>query len=179
MMDGTDGVKDIEGALSFGGGRGAEGSLTEMVGTSAGRLMTGALKLWPRVTEGASCTDMLGTAWVVDTLLKRPRGGAVDGAGVSLTEIVGIGGVTPIAGILPDRLFFKDGVSLMEIVGITDTDCGLPNLLLLAGRASLTAILGIGGWGRVDGGGSAYGSVGGSAYGSVVKGGLADLGGSA
>ena len=87
--------------------------------------------------------------------------------------------MSPIAGILPDRLFFKDGVSLMEIVGITDTDCGLPNLLLLAGRASLTAILGIGGWGRVDEGGSAYGSVGGSAYGSVVKGGLADLGGSA
>jgi hypothetical protein len=178
-MDGTDGLTEIEGALSFGGGRGAEGSLTEMAGTSAGRLMTGALKLWPRVTEGASFTEMLGTACVVDTLLKRPRGGAVDGAGVSLTDIVGIGGVTPIAGILPDRLFFRDGVSLTEMVGMTDTDCGLPNRLLLAGRASLIAILGIGGWGRVDGGGSAYGSVGGSAYGSVTIGGLADLGGSA
>lgn len=60
-----------------------------------------------------------------------------------------------------------------------DTDCGLPNRLLLAGRESLTEMLGIGGWGREDGAGSAYGSTGsdgvedalGKAYGSAGTGG--------
>lgn len=145
MMDGAVEVTEVEGALIDGTGRGAVGSLTEIVGTSVGRLMTGALKLWPRVIDGGSLTEMVGTACVVDTLLKRPRGGAVVGAGESLTEIVGMGGETPIVGILPDRPWPEDGVSLTEMVGIVDTDCGLLNLLLLAGRASLTAMLGIGG----------------------------------
>ena len=81
----------------------AGGSLTEIVGTLVGRLITGALKLWPLVMEGGSLTEMLGTACVVDILLKRPRGGAVARAGESLTEMVGIGGVTPIDGMLPLR----------------------------------------------------------------------------
>lgn len=44
-MGGTEGVTEIDGALVFGTGRDAVGSLTEIVGTSLGRLMTGALKL--------------------------------------------------------------------------------------------------------------------------------------
>jgi hypothetical protein len=144
-MDGTEGATEIEGALIVGTGRDAVGSLTEMVGTSLGKLMTGALKLWPRVMEGGSLTEMLGTACVVETRLKRPLGGAVDGAGESLTEIVGIGGVTPIEGMLPVRPWPVDGVSLTEMVGMFDTDCGLLNRLLLAGRDSLTEMLGIGG----------------------------------
>lgn len=102
-MDGTEGVTEIEGALIVGTGLDAGGSLTELIGTSLGRLMTGALKLWPRVMEGGSLTEMLGTACVVETRLKRPLGGAVDGAGESLTEMIGIGGVTPIEGMLPVR----------------------------------------------------------------------------
>ena len=42
-MDGTEGVTEIEGALIVGTGRDDVGSLTEMVGTSLGKLMTGAL----------------------------------------------------------------------------------------------------------------------------------------
>lgn len=145
VIDGTEGVTAIEGALIVGTGLDAGGSLTEIVGTSEGKLMTGALKLWPRVMEGGSLTEMLGTACVVDTRLKRPRGGAVLGAGESPTEMVGIGGVTPIEGILPVRPWPEADVSLTEMVGMLDTDCGLPNRLLLAGRDSLIDILGIGG----------------------------------
>lgn len=167
LIDGADGVTAMEGALMVGTGRGAEDSLTEMVGMSEGRLMMGALKLWPRVMEGGSLTEMLGTACVVETLLKRPRGGAVVGAGESLTEMVGIGGATPIVGMLPDRPWLKVGVSLTEMEGMLETDCGLLNLLLLADRASLTAMLGIGGCGLADEDGSAYGSVGTGGAGSL------------
>lgn len=160
VMDGADEVMAVEGALIAGTLLGAEGWLTEIVGTSEGRFMTGALKLWPRVIEGGSLTEMLGTAWVVETLLKRPRGGAVVDAGESLTEIVGMGGVTPMAGMLPDRPWPETGVSLTEMEGMLETDCGLLNLFLLAGLASLTAMLGMGGWGLADEDGSAYGSAG-------------------
>lgn len=44
-MEGTEGVAEIEGALIVGTGLDAVGSLTEIVGTSVGRLMAGALKL--------------------------------------------------------------------------------------------------------------------------------------
>lgn len=44
-MEGTEGVTETVGALIVGTGRDAVGSLTEIVGTSLGRLMTGALKL--------------------------------------------------------------------------------------------------------------------------------------
>lgn len=103
-MDGTEGVTEIEGALIVGMGLDAGGSLTDIVDTSVGRLMTGALKLWPRVMEGGSLIETRGTACVVDTRLNRPRGGAVVGAGESLTEMVGMGGVTPMEGMLPVRL---------------------------------------------------------------------------
>lgn len=95
--------------------------------------------------EGGSLTEMLGTACVVETRLKRPLGGAVLGAGESLTEMAGIGGVTPIEGMLPVRPWLVDGVSLTEMVGTFDTDWGLLNRLLLAGRDSLTEMLGRGG----------------------------------
>lgn len=144
-MESLTAMDGIEGVLTVGTGLGAVGSLTEIVGTSLGRLMTGALKLWPRVMEGGSLTAMVGTACVVETRLKRPRGGAVDGAGESLTEMVGMGGVTPIEGMLPVRPCPVDGVSLTEMVGMFDTDCGLLNRLLLAGRVSLTEMLGMGG----------------------------------
>ena len=182
MMDGTEGVTEMEGALIVGTGRDAAGSLTEIVGTSVGRLTTGALKLWPLVMDGGSLTEIVGTACVVETLWKRPRGGAVVlGAGESLTEMVGIGGVTPIEGMLPVRPWPEDGVSLTEMVGMFDTDCGLLKRLLLAGRDSPTDMLGIGGCGRVDGDGSAYGSTDtggvadtdGKAYGSAGTGGTA------
>ncbi len=133
------------GALMVGSGLVDVGSLTEIVGTSPGRLITGALKLWPLVMEGGSLTEMVGTACVVDTLLNRPRAGEVLGAGVSFTEMVGIGGVTPIEGMLPARPCLEVGVSLTEIAGMVDTDCGLLNRLLPAGRASLTAMVGTGG----------------------------------
>lgn len=144
-MDGTEGATEIEGALIVGTGLDAEGSLTAILGTSLGRLMTGALKLWPRIMAGVSLMEMLGTACVVATLLKRPRGGAVAGAGESLTEMVGMGGVTPTEGMLPVRLWLETGVSLTEIVGILDTDCGLLNRLLVARRDSVAEMLGVGG----------------------------------
>lgn len=103
-MVGTEGVTAIAGALIVGTGLDAGGPLTEVRGTSEGKLMTGALKLWPRVIAGGSLTAMLGIACDVETRVKRPRGGAVDGAGESLTEMVGMGGVTPMEGMLPVRL---------------------------------------------------------------------------
>lgn len=145
LTDGTEGVTAIEGALIVGTGFDAGVSLTEIVGTSVGRLMTGALKLCPLVIDGGSLTEIVGTACVVETLLNRPRGGPVAGTGESLTEMVGIGGVTPIEGMLPVRPWLGVCVSLTEMVGMFDTDCGLLNRLLLAGRDSLTDMLGTGG----------------------------------
>lgn len=167
-MDGTEGVTDIEGDFIVGSGRCAGVSLTEMVGISDGRLIAGALKLWPLVTEGDSLTEIVGTACVVEILLKRPRGGAVAGAGVSLTEMLGTGVVTPAEEMLPLRPWLDVVVSLTEIVGILDTDCGLLKRPRLAGRDSLTDMLGTGGWGRDDGVGSAYGSAGTEALAGAV-----------
>jgi hypothetical protein len=139
-------LTEIEGALIVGTPLiGAGESLTEMVGTSEGKLMVGALKLCPLVIAGGSLTEIVGMAGVVGALLKRPRAGAAAGVGVSLTEMVGIGGITPMDGMLPVRPCPCDGVSLTEMVGMLDTDCGLLNRPRLVGRDSLTAMLGIGG----------------------------------
>lgn len=148
----------MAGGFTIGRALDVDASLTEIVGISDGRLTTGALKLCPLVIDGASLTAIVGTACVVDTLLNRPRAGAEARVVEALTEITGTGGETPIDGILPLRAWPEEGVSVTEMIGIVDTDCGLLKRPRLAGRVSLTDILGMGGCGRDDG--SAYGSAG-------------------
>lgn len=94
LIDGTDGLTDIVGALILGPRDGADESLTDIMGISGVTEMEGAL-------------------------MSRP----LFGAGDSLTEILGIGGVTPIEGVTmlearPVRgLTGIDDVSETEIVG--------------------------------------------------------------
>jgi hypothetical protein len=99
-MDGTDGVTEIEGALTF----------------------------FPLAGEGALLTEMLGMSGVTEIdgiLVPRPLLGAEE----SLTDILGMGGVTPIDGTfaprpLPGLLIDIEGVSEIDIVGIVGTEAG-------------------------------------------------------
>jgi hypothetical protein len=78
------------------------------------------------------------------------------GAGESFTEMLGIGGVTPIDGnmlyprVLTGRLTDIAGVSETEMVGIEGAEAGISRPLLGAGD-SLTDMLGMGGVTPIDG----------------------------
>jgi hypothetical protein len=97
---------------------------TLMEGIEGVTEMEGALGLAPRLGAGELSTDIVGMLGVTDieggwTL--RPRLGAGD----SLTEIVGMPGVTPIEGtlalvprLLPGRLVDVEGLSENEMVGM-------------------------------------------------------------
>jgi hypothetical protein len=98
LMEGTDGVTDIEGALILGPREGAGVSLIAMVGILGVTEIDGALTSRPLFGAGDSLTDMLGMGGVTPidgTLTFEPRslvGPLTDIDGVSETDILGIGG---------------------------------------------------------------------------------------
>jgi hypothetical protein len=115
LIEGTEGETEIEGGLAFRPRAGAGESLTDIVGISGVTLIEGAVI--PLLNgEGVSLTDIPG---IEGALLLDPRFGAVD----SLTEMVGTSGVTLIEGdVMP---LLKLGVSLTNMLGIggvTPTD---------------------------------------------------------
>jgi hypothetical protein len=96
LIEGTEGVTEMDGALIFGPRAGAGASFTEMLGMGGVTPIEGTLLL-RLLGAGDSLTDMLGIGGVTPMLgVLRPRLGAGD----SLTEMLGTGGLTPIDGTL-------------------------------------------------------------------------------
>jgi hypothetical protein len=97
LIEGTDGVTEIEGALIFGPRTGVGASLMAMIGISGVTEMEGTFALRPLLTAGDSLMDMLGMGGVTPiegAFTLEPRllllGALTDIDGVSDTEMVGI-----------------------------------------------------------------------------------------
>lgn len=123
LMEGAEGVTEIEGGLNLDCRAGADGALIEMTGILGVTEIEGALNLLPRAGAGASLMEMVGTLGMTEIvgMLVLPD---LLAAGTSLTEILGIGGVTPTDGTLTPNprlggpFFGTEGVSEIDMVGI-------------------------------------------------------------